>query len=320
MSDDLVTFGETMLRLSPPNDERLETARQFEVRPAGAESNTAIAAERLGAVTTWMSKLPDTPLGHRVEGGLRQHGVNTDVVWTDDESLRQGTYYLESGGRPRGSNVIYDRENAAVTTTKPEELDVDRIRQASAFYTTGITPALSPQLRETAATLLDAAQQAGTMTAFDVNYRSKLWSPAEARKTVTQFFQVVDVLIIALKDANAILNYDGDATQLAHHLASEFDFETVVVTRGDKGALAWNDNVIHEQPAFETDTVDAVGTGDAFAGAFLAMRLKGSDIQKALRYAAATAALKRTIPGDVATVTRPEVDAVVNEGMDGISR
>ncbi|WP_323674551.1 bifunctional 2-dehydro-3-deoxygluconokinase/2-dehydro-3-deoxygalactonokinase [Halorubellus sp. PRR65] len=320
MSDDLVTFGETMLRLSPPNDERLETAREFEVRAAGAESNTAIAAERLGAVTTWMSKLPDTALGHRVDGGLRQYGVNTDVVWTDDDDVRQGTYYLESGGRPRGSNVVYDREDAAVTTATPDELDVDRIRQAQAFYTTGITPALSPQLRETAATLLDAAQQAGTMTAFDVNYRSKLWSPEEARKTITQFFQVVDVLIIALKDAKAVLNYEGDATQLAHHLASEFDFKTVVVTRGDQGALAWNDNVIHEQPAFETDTVDAVGTGDAFAGAFLARRLSGANVPKALEYAAAAAALKRTIPGDVATVTKAEVDAVVGEGGEAISR
>jgi len=320
MSDDLVTFGETMLRLSPPDHERLETARRFDVRPAGAESNAAIAAERLGAVTTWMSKLPDSPLGHRVDGAVRQHGVNTDVVWTDDDDLRQGTYYLEQGGRPRGSNVIYDREDAAVTTAKPDELDVDRVRSAQAFYTTGITPALSDQLRETAAALLDAAQDAGTMTAFDVNYRSKLWSPEAARKTITQFFQVVDVLIIALKDAKAVLNYEGDATQLAHHLASEFDFKTVVVTRGDQGALAWNDNVIHEQPAFETDTHDPVGTGDAFAGAFLARRLSGAGVQTALEYAAATAALKRTIPGDVATVTKPEVDAVVNEGIEGISR
>jgi len=123
-----VTFGETMLQLSPPNDERLETAREFEVRAAGAESNAAIAAERLGAVTTWMSKLPDTALGHRVDNGLRQYGINTDVVWTDDDDLRQGTYYLESGGRPRGTNVVYDREDAAVTTAIPEELDVDRIR------------------------------------------------------------------------------------------------------------------------------------------------------------------------------------------------
>jgi len=320
MSDDLVTFGESMLRLSPPNDERLETAREFEVRPAGAESNAAIAAKRLGAVTTWMSKLPDNALGHRVDGEVRQHGVNTDVVWTDEDDVRQGTYYLESGGRPRGSNVIYDREDAAVTTATPDELDVDRVRDAAAFYTTGITPALSPQLRETTATLLDAAQQAGTMTAFDVNYRSKLWSPEQARKTLTQFFQVVDVLVIALKDARAVLNYEGDATQLAHHLASEFEFKTVVVTRGDQGALAWNDNMIYEQEAFETDTVDPVGTGDAFAGAFLAQRLSGAKIQRALQYAAATAALKRTIPGDAATVTEPEVEAVVNEGMEGISR
>jgi 2-dehydro-3-deoxygluconokinase len=207
-----------------------------------------------------------------------------------------------------------------VTTATPDEFDLDRIRSAQAFYTTGITPALSDQLRETAATLLDRAQQAGTMTAFDVNYRSKLWSPADARSTITQFFQVVDVLVIALKDATAILDYEGDATQLAHHLASEFDFETVVVTRGDQGAIAWHANVIHEQEAFETDTIDPVGAGDAFTGAFLARRIRGDDIGTALEYGAATAALKRTIPGDIATVTKPEVEAVMTDGRTDISR
>src|SRR6056297_2909998 len=171
---DLVTFGETMLRLSPPDGERLETADDLEFRSAGAESNVAVAAARLGADATWTSKLPDSPLGRRVVTELRQYGVEADVVWSDEG--RQGTYYLEHGGKPRGSNVIYDREGAAVTTAETGELPVARVREAEAFYTSGITPALSETLESTTADLLAVASEAGTKTSFDVNYRSKLWS------------------------------------------------------------------------------------------------------------------------------------------------
>ncbi|MCU4744065.1 sugar kinase [Halobacteria archaeon AArc-m2/3/4] len=315
---DLVTFGETMLRLSPPINERIEAATEFEVRAAGAESNVAIAAERLGATATWTSKLPNSPLGRRVNAELNQYGIDTDVIWSEEG--RQGTYYLEHAGKPRGTNVIYDRADAAVTTAKPEEFDLNLLQDARVFFTSGITPALSPTLRDTTAKLLQAAQQGGTTTAFDFNYRNKLWTPEEARDTLTKLFPGIDVLVIAARDARTVLGYEGDPRQLAHKLGSQFDFTTVVVTRGDKGALAWHDNVVHDHDAYETDTVDPIGTGDAFTGAFIARRLAGNDVPRALEYAAATAALKRTIPGDIALVTKEEVEAVVSENNDEISR
>ncbi|GAB3020447.1 bifunctional 2-dehydro-3-deoxygluconokinase/2-dehydro-3-deoxygalactonokinase [Natronobiforma cellulositropha] len=315
---DLVTFGETMLRLSPPTNERIEAAREFEVRAAGAESNVAIAAERLGATATWTSKLPDSPLGRRVVSELEGYGIDTDVIWSEEG--RQGTYYLEHAGKPRGTNVIYDRADAAVTTAKPEEFDLKLIQNARVCFTSGITPALSPTLRETTGKLLQAAQKAETTTAFDFNYRAKLWTPEEARETLTRLFQVIDVLIIKTADAQTVLGFEGDPRQLAHKLGSQFDFRTVVVTCGEQGALVWHDNVVHDQDIYETDTVDPIGTGDAFTGAFIARRLSGDDVARALEYAAATAALKRTIPGDIALVTKDEVDDVVAGGGAGISR
>ena len=202
---DIVTFGESMLRLSPPGNERIESATEFEVHVAGAESNVAIAADRLGAVSTWTSKLPESPLGRRVVGELHQCGIGTDVVWSPRG--RVGTYYLEKAGKPRGANVVYDRADSAITTASPEEFDSDLIRDARVFFTSGITPALSPQLRETTAKLLQAAQRAGTTTALDVNYRRKLWSPRDAQETLTSLFQGVDVLVIAAKDAKAVLGF-----------------------------------------------------------------------------------------------------------------
>ncbi|USZ69437.1 sugar kinase [Halorussus salilacus] len=315
---DLVTFGETMLRLSPPQGERLETADDLELRAAGAESNVAVAAARLGAEAVWTSKLPDSPPGRRVVAGLRQHGVETDAVWADEG--RQGTYYLEHGGRPRGTNVVYDREGAAVTTAEFEELPVSRVRDAEYFFTCGITPALSPTLESTTADLLAAATDAGTTTAFDVNYRSKLWSPGEARETLEGLFPDVDVLVTAERDARQVLAREGDPEAIAVGLADEFDFETVVVTCGAEGALARHGGETHEQAAFETDTLDPIGTGDAFVGGFLARRLAGDGISAALEYGAATAALKRTVAGDVAVVTPAEVERVLAEEGGEISR
>jgi len=315
---DLVTFGETMLRLSPPKGERLETATSLDFKTAGAESNVAIAASRLGSTATWLSKLPDSALGRRVTNELRSHGVVPRVSW--DDSLRQGTYYIEQGATPRPTNVIYDRSDAAITTARPSDLDVDAIRGASKFYTSGITPALSETLEETTAELLTEAKRAGTQTVFDLNHRAKLWTPSEARETYESLFPAVDVLVAAKRDVDTILNRDGSPEEAASNLVNEFDFETVIITRGDEGALAHHKGITYEQPAFETDTVDAIGTGDAFVGAYLARRIENDDVPIALAYAAATAALKRTISGDLAVVTPAEVKHVLSESTADIAR
>ncbi|WP_129114564.1 bifunctional 2-dehydro-3-deoxygluconokinase/2-dehydro-3-deoxygalactonokinase [Halegenticoccus tardaugens] len=315
---DLLTFGETMLRLSPPGMERLESADELTVYPAGAESNVAVAASQLGADATWLSKLPDSALGRKIVGELRANGVETEIVWSDEG--RQGVYFVERGTEPRGTRVIYDRADSAVTTATTAELPLERIRDAEIFYTSGITPALSGTLAETTDELLGAAREAGTTTALDVNYRSKLWSPEEARETLSGLFPSIDALVVAIRDAREVLNFDGDAEGIAADLAAEWGFETVIVTRGEEGALALHDGTVHEQGIFEAETVDPVGTGDAFVGAFLARRLAGDGVPEALEYGAATAALKRTIPGDVVVATRAEIEAVLDADAVGIAR
>jgi 2-dehydro-3-deoxygluconokinase len=315
---ELATFGETMLRLSPPDDEPVETAAAFEVRAAGAESNVAVAAQRLGVDATWLSKLPDSPPGRRVLTALRGHGVEPAVVLTDEG--RQGTYYLESADPPRGRTVVYDRDGAAVRTATAAELPTDRIERADAFHTTGITPALSETLATTTADLLELAREADTTTVFDLNYRSKLWSPDRARETITDLLDLVDVFVVAARDADQVLGLSGSPTETAERLAAERDFETVVVTRGDEGAVAVHDGRTHEQPAIPASDAHPVGTGDAFVGGFLASRLQGESVPDALSYGTATAALKRTIPGDMAVVTPEAVEGTLADASGGIER
>ncbi|MWV65340.1 sugar kinase [Halorubrum sp. JWXQ-INN 858] len=316
---DLVTFGETMLRLSPPRGERLETTRDLDVQAGGAESNVAVGAARLGVDAAWLSKLPDSPLGRRVVGELRSHGVRTGVSWADPETTRLGTYYLEHGGDPRGTNVIYDRANAAITTVTPEELSTSVFESAGRFHTTGITPALSESAAETTAALLRAAGEAGVTRSFDLNYRSKLWTPEAARAAYEGLFPEIDTLFVPRRDAIEVLDREGDAVEIAHGLASEFGFTSVVVTRGTEGAIALREGSVHEQGVFEAETCDAIGTGDAFVAGYLAKRIAGGGVGDALEWAAATAALKRTVDGDLAVVTPEEVEAVVDGGA-GIDR
>ncbi|MCO8265436.1 sugar kinase [Haloferax sp. AB510] len=318
MTPELVTFGETMVRLSPPRGGRLETSDTLRFSTAGAESNVAIAASRLGANAAWLSKLPDSALGRRVATDVRRHGVEPAVAWSDDH--RQGTYYLEHGGEPRGTSVIYDRADAAVTTATPDELPTRLLEDAAYYYTSGITPALSDQLESTTRSLLDAARSAGATTAFDLNYRSKLWSPEAARETLEPLFPLVDVFVVAARDARTVLGRDGDAAAIAASLEAEFGFETVLVTRGDEGALARADGETYEQGAFETETIDPIGTGDAFVGGYLASRIRGEPVPDALETGAATAALKRTLDGDVAVITPAEVERVCEQSGGGISR
>ncbi|MFB6207199.1 MAG: bifunctional 2-dehydro-3-deoxygluconokinase/2-dehydro-3-deoxygalactonokinase [Haloglomus sp.] len=311
----LVTFGETMLRLSTPRGTRLSRVDGLDVHVGGAESNVAVAAAALGVDATWLSALPDTDLGERVAHALRGEGVDPRVAWTDEG--RVGTYYFERGGAPRGASVIYDRAGTPVREVTPAALPLSVVREADCFFTSGITPALSEQAVTTTRELLETAREAGVTTAFDLNYRSKLWSPAEARGTLTDLFPLVDRLFVAERDARDVLDRSGDPASIARTLADDHGFETVVLTRGEQGVLAAADGMVYECEAFEADTVDPVGSGDALVGGYLARRLDGGDVPTALAHGTATAALKRTIDGDVALVDSDEVAALVEAGDEG---
>lgn len=315
---DIVTFGETMLRLSPPDDVPIELADSFQIHVGGAESNVAVAAQRLGLETVWMSKLPDTPPGRRVSAALRQHGVEPDVVWA--ESGRQGVYYLETGDEPREQSVVYDRADAAICSATPDELPTEHVESARVFFTTGITPALSETLAETTTALLERASAADTTTWFDLNYRSQLWSPAEAREAVTELMSHIDGFVVAERDVETILERTDPPEMVAADLASEYGFETVIVTRSEQGAVAVHDGETFEQAAYPASDSHPVGSGDAFVGGYLARRLQDGSVPQALAYGAATAALKRAIPGDSAAVTPADVERVIDGSDSEIAR
>ena len=178
---DVVTLGESMLRLTPPGDLRIEQTLSFDIWVGGTESNTAVGLARLGLDVAWFSRLPASPLGRYISNRIAQYGVDTSqVVWAPDERL--GIYFHEKAQAPRASEIIYDRRDSAMSRMTLRDLPADLFRagEAQLFHTTGITMAISETARESALEAMRRAQAAGWRTSFDTNYRGKLWSGAEA--------------------------------------------------------------------------------------------------------------------------------------------
>lgn len=311
---DVITLGETMWRLSPPGHERLETARTLDIQIGGAESNAAIALARQGKRTAWWSRLPDNPLGYNVANTLRMYGV--DVSGVRFEGKRLGTYFVEFGSPPRPTQVIYDRADSAASQMRPEDFDWTLLRQTRWLHLTGITPALSESCLETTRRALHEARNARIPISFDLNYRAKLWSPEQAAPVYDELAGRSTVVIAALRDVK--LMYGDGIT--ARDLHQRWNGAVVVLTNGAAGSDAYNGKTDYHADAFKVETVDRVGAGDSFDAGLICALLDGKPLGEALRYGNALAALKMTLHGDIAVVSRNEVEHLLAAGSVGIQR
>ncbi|MEZ4510442.1 MAG: sugar kinase [Chloroflexota bacterium] len=322
---DVVTIGETMLRLTPPNFLRLGQTKSLDVEVGGSESNTAVGLARLGAKVAWLSRLPCNPLGKVVTQTLTGYGVDTShVQWSDSDRL--GLYFYEEGVAPRGSRVIYDRAASALSQMTPAHLPEDMFQpgRARLLHLTGITPALSANVAQMLQRAAALAKQAGWLLSFDVNYRGKLWSTAAARAGCAPFVATADILFMPLRDAVAIYGVVGDAETAVSQLHHTFPHATIVLTLGKEGAIGCeaSSGQIMRQPAFPAaGEIGRLGGGDAFTAGFLYGYLYANDdpLANALRWGTATAAIKYTIPGDMPLIEKSEVEALLTSNGSGHS-
>lgn len=325
---DVVSFGETMVRLSPPDYRRLEHAYSFDVNAGGAEMSLACNVSRLGLNTAWVSRLSDNSLGHFIRNKAREQGVDTShIAWTKDD--RVGIYFVEFGASPRPSRVVYDRAHSAMSRVKPGDFKwAEILRDTKWFYTTGITPALSKTAAEATLEALKTAKQMGCKVACDLNYRARLWSEEEANKCMVPLMEYVDVLISTEEDTAKVLKITGDSYQeVARKLAEQFNFEAVCITirtdlsvlRNQWTAIVYAGGTVYEDRTYDVEIIDRVGAGDSFASGFLYGYITG-DVEKGLRYGNAYAALLHSVPGDINWCTLQEVEALLKGGGTRISR
>lgn len=339
MSVDVVTFGEAMVRLAPPDYQRLEQTHSLDTRIGGAELNVAVGVSRLGLRSAWVSRLTENPLGRMIQNEARKHGVDTSaLLWTDEDRI--GLYFVEFGASPRPSSVLYDRAGSAISRIMPGMIDWEAVFQgAKWFHCSGITPALSDSAAAVTMDALKAAKKAGCRISYDLNYRGKLWTPEKAAAVQTPMMEYIDILISTEEDTRKVFGIEGDASAddesftalssetygiVARKLAERFGFEAVAITlretqsvlRNIWGAVAYSNGTLYEGPRHEVEIIDRVGGGDAFSAGFIYGYLT-KDVEYAVQLGNAFSALAHSIPGDFNYATRKEAEALL-KGVGGL--
>ncbi len=317
MTFDVVTFGEAMLRLSPPHFSRLEQSHSLDVEIGGSELNVAVGLSRLGMSASWVSRLPSNALGRMVRNRARELGVDVSHILFSDQG-RQGLYFVEYGAAPRPSSVLYDRAQSTISLIRPGEVNWGEVlTRAKLFHVSGITPALSPSAAETTAEALKAAKDAGCLVSYDLNYRKKLWSPAEARRIQEPLMKFVDLLTTTEEDTGTVFGIrESGYERVAETLARAFGFKAVAITlredlsvwKNNWTAIAYADGKVFTDRTYTVEIVDRVGAGDSFTAGFIYGYLTGG-VEKGVKYGNALSALKHTIPGDFNWCTLDEVEA-----------
>lgn len=327
MKKKFVGFGEILLRMSPDGYLRFSQADRFNLSYSGAEGNMAVALSYMGLPAELVTKLPDNDIGRCAKRALDKWSVGTEhIAWGGD---RLGLYYLERGASQRPSKVIYDRKHTAISEADPSDFNWDEIFEDAAwFHFTGITVALSENLRKICEEACIAAKRHGVKVSCDLNYRKTLWSVEQARAAMKPLMAYVDVLIANEEDAEKSLGVKAENTDvvqgklsvdgyraLAEELTAQYDFEMVAFTLRESvsasvnnwSALLYSGGQAYVSKKYTMQIVDRVGGGDSFASGLIYACLNDYDTQDIVEFAAGASCLKHSIEYDFNLSTPEEV-------------
>lgn len=334
-----VTFGEIMLRLTPPGHDVLFQTPRLEATFGGAEANVAVSLANYGEDVAFVTAAPANPIGDAMLRELRGFGVDTRFIRRCGDRL--GVYYTETGSNMRPSKVIYDRAHSSVSEVEPGDFDWEIIFDgAKWFHTTGITPAIAEGTAKTALEAMKRAKEKGLTVSCDLNYRKKLWKWGKMPKEVmSEMAQYIDVMIANEEDCQKCLGIELDVDVTSGKLdASKYEalarkimttyknVQYLAVSLRESMSADWNNwsVVLASKDRFYVskkyeirDIVDRIGGGDSF-GSGLIWGLNNLDgPQAALEFAAAASALKHTIYGDFNRVSRDDVLTLVGGNSSG---
>ena len=317
----IVTFGEIMLRLSPPDHQRFVQARSFDAIFGGAEANVAVSLAQFGVPVEYVTRLPANDLGDACLRFFRQYGVGTRYVTRGGDRL--GIYFLEIGAAQRGGQVIYDRARSALATVQSGMIDWRAVfADADWFHWTGITPAVSGSAAEVCLEAVQAAKEMGLTISCDLNYRSKLWQWGKtSAEVMPELVSVCDVAVGNAETAETVFGIKGSGADVCEGLVNRFpDLQTVALTQRETlsashntlNAILWHRGKVFTSPRYDiTPIVDRVGSGDAFCAGLIYGLRTYEGVQRALDFAVAAACLKHTIPGDFNLVSVAEVERLM---------
>jgi len=318
---DLISFGEVMLRLSPPDKEKISQSEVFEKNCGGSEFNVASGAANLGIRAAIVTKLPKNKMGHFISRRIRYGTVSDDyVVWDDSDKKRLGLYYYESGVYPRKSAVVYDRGGASICSLKLSEIPDEIYEKTRMFHISSISLALGDELRETALEMIRLMKQNGVAISFDVNYRAALWSEEEAKAVIEKVLPLVDILFVSEETSRRMMQKTGTLDEIMKSYADTYGCKVVATTRREVvsptkhnfGSRVYYKGEFYEEPHYKNiEVIDRVGSGDAYVAGVLYGILSGKNIKDAMSYGNALSAIKNTVSGDMSISSIEEVESVI---------
>ena len=335
----VVTFGEIMLRLSPPGMERFFQSPILSATFGGGEANVAVSLAQFGLDSHYVTALPKHAIGDAAIKALRAEDVRTDHIVRSGN--RVGIYFAEAGASQRASTVVYDRAHSSISEMKPDAVNWDAVMaDATWFHVTGITPALGANGADATRRAIAAARAANVTVSVDLNYRKKLWTEAQAREVMGPMMRNVDVIIANEEDLQSVLGVHVEGTDVtsgqlnlngfrsaAEGVTRDFGPARIAITlresvsASDNGwsAILWDaaTKTMHQSQRYDVRLVDRIGGGDSFAAGLIYGLVTGRTPDAALRFAVAASALKQTIPGDFNRVTVDEVDRLAGGDASG---
>ncbi len=341
MSNKVVTFGEIMLRLATPDYLRIAQAKEFTATYGGGEANVAVSLSNYGIPVDFVTRLPKNDIGRACKMDLQKYGIGVDKIVYGGERL--GIYFLETGAVSRGSKVVYDRANSAVSQIQPGMIDWDKVfKNVNWFHWTGITPAISQSAADVCLEAIKKANELGITVSCDLNFRKNLWNYGKsAGEIMPELVAGTDVILGNEEDAEKVLGVKPEGVNVTGGHVEGAAYESVskqimkqfprckkVITtlRGSVNAnhnswygVLWDGQKLYEAPTYQINhIVDRVGGGDSFMGGLIygLLTYKGDD-QKALNFAVAASCLKHTIYGDYNQVTVDEVEKLMSGDASG---
>jgi 2-dehydro-3-deoxygluconokinase len=322
---DLLGLGEVLLRLSPPDKERILNCYTFDKRAGGSELNVVSGVSLLGLRSGIITKLPDNEIGKFIKNSIRFSGVSDDyIIYDKEKKARLGLYYYESGAAPRKPVVVYDRNNSSFQNLKVSELDPDLFKKARLFHVSGITLGLSDSIREETKNMISLFKKNQTLISFDVNYRAALWDEKKAFKEISGILNLIDFLFISEETCRRMFSKQGKVEEILKGFAEEFGCGIVAASQRkviSPARHSWNSIIydseakdfFSEEPYNDIEVIDRIGSGDAYLAGVLFGILKFADLEKALEFGNAMASIKNTIPGDMPVSDLQEILRVIKE-------
>lgn len=324
----IVTFGEVMLRLSPPGVDRFSQTNALTMHFGGTEANVAVSLAQLGCQAYHVTRFPDHALGRAAASHLRRYNVSTDYVQHGDGRL--GLYFLETGAGSRASQIIYDRVDSAFSRIRPTDVDWQSILTgASWFHWTGITPALSQGAADCLLAGIQTANQLGVPVSADIVYRSNLWQYGRRPQEIMPALTEGCTLVLGSKSLfSDLYGVVGSTFQEAGRALMNRFSKVRYITDTKRNSISASHNELSAK-LFDGSTVyrsrqhsiqpivDRIGTGDAYMAGLIYGLLTFNDPQRAVEFGAAASALKHTIPGDVNLATVAEIETLEQGDSSG---